>query len=187
VEIGATFEMKAIIAVSGLLLLLLGCAQPTIETGDQDTSLPSVSDQIKLDWELEIRPDNTRVFFQRGQVVAKRELDHYHPSCDLEVRTLNPEVQHVKKDLFTVTRVVFSQESIVLWDGVRMAGLGWGGGLWREGGHSIYRFIRMELHSDVQPDVLRLTCRGAYEDYHRASYPSPVEIRIALGGIITLP
>jgi len=179
--------MKAIIAVSTLIFLLVGCAQPKIISDDQAVRLPSVSDEIQLDQDLEIRPDSTRVFFQRGEVVAKKDLDHYHPSCDLELRTLSPEVQHVKKDSFTVTRVIYSQESVVVWDGVRVAGFGWGGGLWWEGGRSIYRFIRMELHSDVQPDVLRLTCRGAYEDYHRASYPSPVEIRIALAGIITIP
>ena len=179
--------MKALIAVSILTFLLLGCAQPTIEDDDQAVRLPSVSDEIQLDQDLVILSDNTRVFFQRGKVVAKKDLDHYHPSCDLEVRTLSPEVQHVEKDSFTVTRVIFSQESVVVWDGVRVAWFGWGGGLWTEGGQSIYRFIRMELHSDVQPDVLRLTCRGAYEDYHRASYPSPVEIRIALGRFISFP
>jgi len=179
--------MKPIIAVSILIFLLLGCARTMIKYDDQDVRLPAVSDEIQLDQDLEIRPDSTRVFFQRGEVVAKKDLDHYHPSCDLELRTLSPEVQHVKKDSFTVTRVIYSQESVVVWDGVRVAGFGWGGGLWWEGGRSIYRFIRMELHSDVQPDVLRLTCRGAYEDYHRASYPSPVEVRIALGRFISFP
>ena len=178
--------MKAVTALLAVVFGLAGCAQPERLYDDGAGAPLAPSGQVWLNRELEIPPDRTRVFMQRGEVIAMGDLDHYHPSCDLEVRNLLPETQRVARDTFSITRVVYSQEPVVALEAVRLAGLRWGGGLLWEGGHSIYRFVRMDLHSEQQPDVLRLTCRGAYEDYHRASYPTPMEIRVALGEIITL-
>jgi hypothetical protein len=37
------------------------------------------------------------------------------------------------------------------------------------------------LHSDNQPDVLRMTCRGVFAEPWEAEYPTLEEIAVALG------
>ncbi|MEW8693567.1 MAG: hypothetical protein AB2535_21245, partial [Candidatus Thiodiazotropha endolucinida] len=42
------------------------------------------------------------------------------------------------------------------------------------------------LSSEKQPDVMRMTCRGAFDDLSRSEPPSINEIREALGNIAEL-
>ena len=169
-----------------LLVLLTGCAGSGAYY-EPASALVGAGTLLRLNQDLEIPAERTRVFFQRGKVLPDGGFDQYYPSCDLEVRTLSPEPQRVEKDSFMVTRVEYGQEAVARFEGVRVAAIGIGAwsGLWWDRGESIFRYVRIWLYSERQPDVMRLTCRGAWEDYFRAEPPNDVEIRIALGHIMT--
>ncbi len=169
-----------------LVVLLTGCAGSGAYYAPA-SSLVGAGTLVRLNQDLEIPAERTRVFFQRGKVLPDGGFDQYYPSCDLEVRTLSPEPQRVVKDRFMVTRIEYGQEAVARLEDVRVAaiGIGVGSALWWDRGESIFRYLRIWLYSERQPDVMRLTCRGAWEDYFRANPPNDVEIRIALGHIMT--
>jgi len=182
--------VRVFLAMTVVLVVLAGCAgSGTLY--EPASALFGAGATVELQRDLEIPADRTRVFFQRGKLLPGGSFDQYYPSCDLEVRTLQPEAQLVEKDRFMVTRVEYGQEAVARVEGEALQvaaigiGIGSGGGLWWDRGESIFRYVRIWLHSERQPDVMRLTCRGAWEDYFRASPPNDVEIRIALGDIIT--
>jgi hypothetical protein len=45
----------------------------------------------------------------------------------------------------------------------------------------ITRGVHLWFGSDTQPDVMRLTCRGGFDDPWRAQPPSIDEMRVVLG------
>lgn len=59
---------------------------------------------------------------------------------------------------------------------------------WREHGSppDIMHLYHFSLHSEKQPDVLRLTCRGILDEPRDAVPPTIAEIRQALGDIVLL-
>ena len=183
--------MKRTALLLSVTMLLGGCAQPGVWVGTNSEGPISEGSRIELNRDIEIAPQQARVFFQQGVAITKSRLDYYLPSCDIEVRSLSSEVQVVHKDVFTVTRVEAGREQVVSRDGPMFAaldlsaGYGWGGGLMWERGVSVHRYFRFGLVSEAQPDVMRLTCRGALDDYHRAWLPTSEEIRSALGEYIS--
>ncbi len=174
------------------LVLLASCTQSNVRYDVGPGGAMVAGSQVQLNSEVQIAPRQARVFFQRGKMINKSQLDYYYPSCDIEVRRLSDEIQTVQRDTFTVTRVSSGQEQVVDSGGVKVAGFswgvgsGWGGGglLWRRG-NSIHRYFRLDLHSEQQPDVMRLTCRGAWDDSPSARFPTSQETRIALGEYVT--
>jgi hypothetical protein len=50
----------------------------------------------------------------------------------------------------------------------------------------VVRGYHLWLGSDRQPDVMRMTCRGAFDDINRADPPSLEEVRRALGEVAEL-
>jgi len=169
-----------------LTIALAGCTGITFKPQPGSAPLPPSGSQLIINQPIEIAADRTRVFFQRGKIFpGSGALDQYAPSCDLEVTELLPEPQLIKPGRFTITNITSGQEAVVRWDGLQLAGIGFGGGIWRRGGESIHRFIRFPLYSEAQPQVLRLTCRGAFEDYVMAKFPTTIEIQIALGEVIS--
>lgn len=176
-------------SITGLLLmtLLAGCSQHEVKYDLGPDQALSVGSEIQLNRDVEIPPERARVFFQRGKMIPLGQLDYYNTSCDIQVRNLSSESQVVRPDTFTISQIVYGQEQVVQWGGIKLAGLGWGGGLLWNSDISIHRIVRFGLHSEQQPDVLRLTCRGAWDDFHSARYPSPVETRVALGDFVTFP
>ncbi len=186
--------------IAVLALVLAGCAAQS----PQRASAPplfQVGSQLVLQQPVTIPGGRTRVFFQRGAALPDGNFDQYRPSCDLEVRTLDEAPRQIDPDRFEITAIEYGEQVVAGLDGVRLAGIGIGGGsvgvgiggggvgvgfgnFWWGRGTSIFRYVRLSLASPRQPDVLRLTCRGAWEDYHRAAPPNPVEIQIALGELI---
>jgi hypothetical protein len=110
-------------------------------------------------------------------------MNQYEPSCDIEVRKLSQEIQVIKKGVFSIEREQFGREAVAESDGVKLA---FNGGLWRGGGYSVFRYRRLWLQSEEQPQVMRMTCRGTWEEIVRATPPTLPEIRIALGEIFSI-
>ncbi|HEB95000.1 MAG TPA: hypothetical protein ENI96_01050 [Sedimenticola thiotaurini] len=174
------------------VMLLAGCSAPLL----QETAPPqfNAGSWLVLQQPVEVPADRSRVFFQGGRVLPDARFDQYRPSCDLEIRDLASEPRRIEPDRFVITRIEYGEEAVALLRelaATRLAGVGIGiggggvgvgvGTFWWGRGQSIFRYVRLWLRSERQPGVMRLTCRGAWEDYFRASPPNAVEIRIALG------
>ena len=176
--------MKRVLWAVAFLTLLTGCSEQHIrDTNSPYFSLP-VGSVVELNQPLELPAERTRIFFQRGMVSGKQGIDLYYPSCNLEVRDLKPDVQRIESDRFTIVHTRQGKESVVEWDGVKLAGLGWSfpfGG----GPPMVHRYYHYRLESERQPQVMRLTCRGALADLWEANAPTLGESREALGEIAT--
>ncbi|MCB1760227.1 MAG: hypothetical protein KDI68_10680 [Gammaproteobacteria bacterium] len=145
---------------------------------------PGTGTQLQLMRALVVPGGETRVFLQRGEVVARSQLDYYHPSCDLELRALKQHARSIEQDVFIVGRLSSGRESVVQLMQPQLASTRLVGRFFPHGGASVHRFLRIELLSERQPDVMRLTCRGALDDEHAAQLPGRNEIRLALGDIL---
>jgi len=167
-----------------LLLLLTGCSQSAIRNTADPLAFLAPGSEMQLTRDLEIPAARTRIFFQRGKAMPKGGLDYYNPSCDLEVRELRQEAQTVAKDLFVIGRLSSGREPVVSLGTTKLADSGSALLLFGDRGPSIHRYYRVELHSSIQPNVMRLTCRGALDDYYDARFPNAVEIKLALGDIM---
>lgn len=167
-----------------MLLLLAGCGQSSTRNVDDPLAFLAAGSQLQLTRELEIAAGETRVFFQRGKAISKGELDYYHPSCDLEVWELQQFARKISEDLFVLGKLTFGRQTVVSLGTTKLADNSLASRLFGDRGPTIHRFVRVELHSDAQPDVMRLTCRGAWADYYDARLPSDAEIKLALGNIL---
>ena len=172
-----------------LVLLITGCGQSTFRSGEDPLAFLAPGSEIQLTRDLDIPAGETRVFFQRGKAIPKRELDYYATSCDLEVRILLQQVQTVSRDLFVTGNLTSGRESVVSLGATQLAenmlsSRIFGGRIFGDRGPSVHRYLRVDLHSTTQPDVMRLTCRGALDDYYSALFPSEMEIKVALGDIM---
>jgi hypothetical protein len=176
-------KLRSILWLS-LMFALAGCAGQASRDSADRYWMPDAGSELQLTQALVIPGGETRVFLQRGEVIARSDLDYYHPSCDLEVHELKQHARTVDRDLFIVGRMSSGRESVVqLWM-PQLAANRLAGRFFHRDGPSVHRFLRIELHSERQPDVMRLTCRGALDDRHAARFPGRNEIRLALGNIL---
>ncbi len=170
-----------------LSLLLMGCSHDgqLKSTSAAYWKLPPVGTSIELHQPLRVPAGHTRVFLQRGEVVAKQRFDRYVPSCNFEVRTLLEQTREIEAESFLVTRVqretaeVVQQVYPVLQAGLDLAGMD-------DGLPMIVLSVHLWISSDQQPDVMRLTCRGAFDDPSQADPPSIEQMQEALGSIASL-
>jgi hypothetical protein len=171
------------LTLSLVVTALAGCAAPP----DSPLASPyfelEPGSVLELHRDLEIPPGSARLFFQHGEIVPRGGMNQYEPSCDIEVRKLSQEIQVIKKGVFSIEREQFGREAVAESDGVKLA---FNGGLWRGGGYSVFRYRRLWLQSEEQPQVMRMTCRGTWEEIVRATPPTLPEIRIALGEIFSI-
>ena len=95
--------------------------------------------------------------------------------------------RRIEPGSFRITRVQRLTEEIVRRvvpeEGLIKVGIEPGGGVAPDIMHGLHLY----LESEADPGVMRLTCRGALEMPWKARPPSLVEIREALGPIISLP
>jgi len=174
-------------ALLALLALLLasGCAS----TWDKDENSPyyqvPVGSILHIRQRIEIPPGHTRVHLQLGRTTKGR--NQFAANCNIEVRRLdNDAVQYVEAEDYQVEQVQHSVEEIAGVAPLRIAALGSGlasedngGSLW------VYEGYHLWL-SGPDPNLMRLSCRGAYASQERAMPPSIREIRAALGEVMEL-
>ena len=171
-------------------LLAVACSQSGLVRKDTASThyLPPVGTLIELHKPIEVAAGRTRVFLQRGAVSAG--IDQYAPSCNFEVRKLSEQPQVISPEDFLVVKVQRVTEEVVrLAQPVQVAALGLAGLDADSGLPMITRGVHLWIGSDTQPDVMRLTCRGGFDDPWRAELPSIDEMRTALGDYasLTLP
>lgn len=177
--------MRHLIKLLLLVLLSTGCSQLETMRPDDPLAFLSAGSELQLNQDLQIPAGETRIFFQQGNAIVKGQLDYYQPSCDLEVWKLEQKERTVFRDLFVIGKFTSGIEAVVMLDNIKLAGNQLHSRFFKDDGPSVHRFVRVELHSAAQPDVMRLTCRGAWADYYDARYPNAMEIKLALGNVMT--
>ena len=178
---------RSILLLAGAFTL--AACQTTYE-GNEDSPYYVVppGTPLLLKQPLTIPPEQVSVWLQDGRVIDANDARVYYPHCKFEVRERLPTAQTVAPDEFIVTRVTQSlmhtvrmpepSERMVARVGVSI-GMG-------TNGPSVETFAtRMNLGSDRQPNVMRLTCgRWAYP--YDGEHLSINEIRRALGDVFDL-
>ncbi len=169
--------------------LLTACQQAPVKDENSPLSRLPVGSRITLERELVVPEGHSRVFLQRGKVVAKTRLNQYRPHCNFEIQAVSTGESRIEPDTFTVTGFMEDDEAIVR----RM----------RPQGNALRhvefravddnsmplllsRFVRYTLHSARQPGVMRLTCHGGFADPAELEAPGISDIRRALRGYATL-
>lgn len=149
---------------------------------------PPVGREVVLKAPLTVPAGAARIFLQRGEAKPWRELRQLRPHCHFEVREVRETPQTIHPDTFRVNRVVWGYEQVVRFAPRRVAQAGVleVGGLAQgidDGGlPAVSRYVRLDLVSAAQPQVMRLTCHGRFDDWEEAEEPTPEEIRAAVGG-----
>ena len=145
---------------------------------------------IELHQPITIPPGSTRVWFQSGRPAPG--YDWHEPTCSLEVRTLDQNVeQTVEAGSFTVRRIQSLRDQAGLGTpGLQLAAVNviaaLGGGFGNDGYFRIWKGYHFWLESVQQPEVLRMTCKGGYADEWKARSPSLADIRTALGEMASI-
>jgi len=174
--------MKALLTIVLAGLLTAACSQ--IEWSKKGTAsyynLPPVGTQVDLQRPITVPPGRARVFMQAGKVGPG--YDQYYPNCNFEIRTLSEQPKVIEPEKFLVVKVQrLTEEVVQLERPTQVAGIGLAGMGGMDGSQPM---ITMGVHlwfgSDTQPDVMRLTCRGGFDDPWRAQPPSIDEMRAVL-------
>lgn len=175
--------------------LALAACQTTRYEGDESSPYyaPPVGTRVILNRAITIPPEQVSVMLQNGRIVPPGEINTYYPHCKFEVRRRLDVPQTVKPDEFVVTRVernllhsveagttLHTRASV----GIGI-GIGVGGGVNGDGPSVQTYATRMDLRSDTQPDVFRLTC-GQWGYPYDGEHVSVNGMRKALGDVITL-
>lgn len=185
--------IRSTLGTTSLPLLLVtlwisGCASPA----PNDTASPYMKvppgSVLTINRQIEVPPGSTRVYFQNGRVT--RGFDHYAPNCNIEVSRLDDaQVQYVEAGEYPVSEVQNTLEEVVRSRAKQLAALGpmlaGEGGDGGDGSAMVYKGYHLWLEG-ADPNVRRLSCRGAYGDAHESYPPSINEIRQSLGDIMTL-
>ena len=175
--------MKWVLCLAAPWWLVSGCTQWdwTPNYTERDAGY-----RLVLHKPLTVRPGSARVFIQHGKMLPGAAFDQYDISCSLEVRHLSEARQNIEPDTFVVNLVQSLTEEVASRENLQVAALHttWMD-LWGDTS-SIFRGWHFWLHSKTQPDVLRMTCRGAFADPWEAYPPTLEEIRYTLGDIASL-
>ena len=174
------------------LVLAAALALPACQTsfeGSEDSPYYVVSPgtRLILNQTLTIPAEQVAVWLQDGRVVPADDVRMYYPHCKFELRRRLATTQTVAPDEFVVTRVSRSLLHSVHAPAVDrlLAGVGFGFNLGGNG-PSVQTFAtRMDLGSDRQPDVMRLTC-GQWGYPYDGQHVTVNEIRRALGDVFAV-
>lgn len=170
-----------------LVPLLSACAQTALVNNDPDYpyNLPPVGSTLTLNRAVSVPAGEVRVFLQHGEVFRKSDFDRYEPSCSLELRKLADVPRSIEPDQFIVTKVQRLMQQVVEnrqpRGGLMKVGFDDGGGK-----PMVVHGYHLWLGSDNQPDVMRMTCRGFFDDINRAEPPSLNDVMKSLGGFAEL-
>ena len=175
----------------GLLLtslLLGGCmggGSTVREAVSVDRYIDLAGGKVKLHRVLEVKAGQARVFLQHGKVTGS--VDSYAPQCDFEITSVDHEGTYIQPDVFKILRVQHVMEQVVQsYSPIRVASLTLAG-ISDDGGISqYYEGYHFWLQSQKQPQVLRMSCYGVFEEPGWLRPPTLREIRATLGDIASI-
>ncbi|MCB1802198.1 MAG: hypothetical protein KDI82_10970 [Gammaproteobacteria bacterium] len=133
---------------------------------------------------LKVDAGRARVFVQNGVMV--RGFDHYSPHCAFEIRSVDHAGVEIRPDEFQISQVSGSLQQVVA---LPPTGLQRVTAVAAFGGHdSSYYYLgyHFMLRSPRQPEVMRMSCYGAYAPPYELQAPNLAEIRATLHGIASI-
>lgn len=167
-------------------LSLTACMPQAVKYDDNSPySKVTAGSSISLRQKIEVPPGVTRVFMQDGRITAA--YNRYAANCNIEVRKLdNQAVQYVEPGDYIVSKVQNTLEEVVSLQPLQVAALNMKlAGMDDGGAMMVYQGYHLWLQSE-DPNVMRLSCRGAFAEQVDARPPSINEIRQSLGDIMSL-
>lgn len=187
--------MRVVLVSIGLVAVLAAC-QTVSYQGDVNSPyyvVPAGS-RLTLTKELRLEPDQLSVYIQYGRVLPFSQVRVYSPFCKFELydqsdvaRTVMPDQMVVTKTFHYQTDGAFSRyvprRRTQLASTVLFAQMGSGQS---PGGPPLYSYVtRMNLRSEKQPQIFRLSCaRWAYAGMDE--HVTIAEIRRTLSPLFTL-
>ena len=187
--------MRVTVFVIGLAAALAACQ--TAYQGNEESPyyvVPAGSHLI-LNKELNFDPDRVSVYVQNGKILHLSEMQKYDPFCKFELNHLVSTARTIAPDEMSVTKALQEHS----YDTVSQAGrlhyvrlalpLIAQSGSFNQGGPSMQSYVvRMDLRSEKQPEIFRMTCIrwSPYPGGYRYEYPSITEIRRTLSPLFTL-
>lgn len=166
--------MRARIACAALAAVLSGCQTYAGNENSPYYVVPAGS-RLILQQELAIPPNELGVFIQNGRVLRSIEVQHYYPFCKLELYQKSTRERTVRPDEITITRAMqhrretgaFTDAGVLHLARLTLAQDDDDG----DDGQIQSYTTRMELRSEKQPDIYRLTCAqwaypGDVGDWH---------------------
>lgn len=177
--------------VSILLLFAASVSACHTAASLNDERLPyarvSPGSHLNLNQEITVPGGQVGVYLQNGRVINATELNRYLPFCKFELYDMSHAARVVKPDDILV---IHSEQQELGWGfasaaPVVVAANGWNvAGL--ESGPSLQSYVkRMDLRSDKQPDIFRLSC-GMWGYPSDLRHVTIAEMRAALGDVFTL-
>lgn len=185
--------MFARLLVIAAAAVLAGCNTTPRYLGNENSPFYVVpaGSHVTVNQALTVAPEQAGVFIQNGEARRNGDVRFYDPYCRLELITLSNAARTVAPDDMVVRR---SAQHTLRGTSAMAGGTQYASASIllaadnndRDSGPTIQTFAtRMELRSEKQPDVFRLTCaklgyRG--EDHH----VTITEMRRTLGDLVTL-
>ena len=174
----SVYRYTLLFAVMGL-----SACQSGFQVGTGDGNFQGLSaTSFELHQDIRIPPRQAHAAFQRG--TREPGAGEFAPHCELEVRQVLEEAQTVRAGVFDITGVrgfthyvrrPARRIQLAAADGFQLVS--------DDSGEWIMLAWHFTLHSDEQPDVMRLICGGAYDYPYYARYPDIEDMRLALGDV----
>jgi hypothetical protein len=171
------------------LLFLSACQSWDTRNPDSPYYHIPAGSTLILNKDITIPPGKAAVYIQNGQIVTSSgQVRGYDPSCTLEMRAIKDVPQPVKADQFVIFKVreetrLARANSILL---ARNFHTRIAGNNIDDGPGQKQHTTLLDLRSERQPEVFRLTCQR-WDDRSYESTPVTVsEIRKALSDVFTL-
>lgn len=154
-----------VLVLLGAAALLAAC-QTAYYQGNQASPFFAVppGSRLTLNQELTIPAHAVSIHIQNGRILRGAEVQQYYPFCKFELYTMSETARTVLPHEITVTRTVREETTHGASAGFgplgfAQLGFGLGANLGEQSGPSLHAFsTRMDLRSEKQPDIFRLTC-----------------------------
>lgn len=181
--------LRKFLRLAALAIALGGC-QTTSYLGNEDSPYYVVpaGTRLILERELTIPPEQLAIYVQNGRVLPNVEVQHDSPFCKFELARLAPNTRTVSPDDIVV--VWASQQihrnPVALGEPVLVADSAFGDMVESLVAPPIHSYAtRMDLRSEKQPDIFRLTC-AQWGERRFGRHVTISEIRRTLAGVFTL-
>ena len=168
-------------------VVLLSACQTTYEGNENSPYyMVPVGSTLILHKDAVIPPMLAGIYFQAGQALPLSQVNQYYPHCKFEVLNIRDNPRSIRADTFAIKKVVQETSHSVDAGQIRIAGLSMGIGIGMHDGASVQTYAtRLNLRSEKQPEVYRLSC-GLWAYPYDGKYLTINEIRKTLGDFFTL-
>ena len=174
-----------------IVVTFLTACQTMAYEGNEDSPYYKVpiGSKLILHQDIEIPPHLAGIYLQGGKILPLAQVNQYYPHCKFEVFKLKDTPQPIKADEFSIKKVVQEMTHSVSTGRLQLAAVSIGVGIHiglDDDSSPLQTYVtRLDLHSEKQPDVFRLSC-GLWAYPPKGQHVTIREIRQVLGEVFTL-